>query len=298
MSLTQAQKEEYDQILLNTSGQKEMLKKQRVIPQDYRAYGEQCTREEILLSFPGLDPVRVILTRSKEMAPQAPLHLNFHGGGFVFKQNSDDDLYCAHLAAATKGMVVDVDYASSKEAPFPMAFDQCWQVALWAYSHLQEWGCSPKKVSIGGSSAGGNLALAVTMKAKAEGGPALCLVVLEYAATDNFQCVGDPNLLRSEIFSRLYVDGDLEKLKDPYVSPFYASDDQLKGLPPVLFIAPRECPFYQCNNQLALRMAHLGVRVTIQAYPDNSHGFIVRMIGQDWLQAQELVIKSILQESL
>lgn len=298
MALTQAQKQEYDQILLNTGGHREVLLSRRTIPQDYRAYGEACTREETLLSFPGLDPVRAILTRAKEMSPGAPLHLNFHGGGFIFKQNSDDDLYCAHLAAATKGMVVDVDYASSKEAPFPMAFDQCWQVLLWAHSHLQEWGCSPKKVSVGGSSAGGNLALAVAMKSREEGGPALCLVVLEYAATDNFQCMGDPNQLRCEVFSRLYVDGEIEKLKDPYVSPFYARDDQLQGLPPVLFIAPKLCPFYRCNNALALRLADLGVRVTIQAYPETNHGFIVRMVGDSWLQAQDLVIESILRESL
>ena len=28
------------------------------------------------------------------------MHVNFHGGGFIFPQNEDDDMYCAHLAAA------------------------------------------------------------------------------------------------------------------------------------------------------------------------------------------------------
>lgn len=298
MSLTKEQREEYDHILTQTGGHKESLLEKRVIPPEYLAFQSQCTREETLLCFPGLDPVRVILTRAKAMAPEAPLHLNFHGGGFVFKQNGDDDLYCAHLAAATGGMVVDVDYASSKEAPYPMAFDQCYQVARWAWERLKEWGCSPKKFSVGGSSAGGNLALATAMKAKDTGDFSLCLLVQEYAANDNFQCVGDPQQLRSEVFSRLYVDGDLELLKDPYVSPSFASDAQLQGLPPVLFICPKLCPFYHVNNRLGMRMADLGVRVTFQTYPQGPHGFTVRMTGEGWLDSQNLVIQAIRQESL
>lgn len=298
MSLSQAELQEFDRILNQTGGHKEVLLNQRVIPPEYLAFQNSCTREEVTLSFPGLDPVRVILTRAKAMIPQAPLHLNFHGGGFVFKQNGDDDLYCAHLAAATGGMVVDVDYASSKEAPYPMAFDQCYQVAQWAWGRLEEWGCSPKKFSVGGSSAGGNLALTVAMKAKETGDFSLCLAVLEYAATDTFQCVGDPQQLRSEVFSRLYVDGDLELLKTPYVSPAFASDAQLQGLPPVLFISPKLCPFYQVNNRLGMRMADLGVRVTFQVYPESVHGFIIRMVGKDWLPAQDLVIRSIQEATL
>ena len=46
-----------------------------------------------------------------------------HGGGFVYPQDPDDDMYCAHIAAATHGIVVDIDYATSWEGPFPLAFD-------------------------------------------------------------------------------------------------------------------------------------------------------------------------------
>lgn len=298
MPLTQARKEEFWKILEETGGHKESLLRRRKVPREYQAFRSQCIREERELFFPGLSPVRVILTRARNMVPQAPLHLNFHGGGFVFKQNEDDDLYCAHLAAATGGMVVDVDYASSMDDPYPMALDQCYEVVRWAWAHLGEWECSPSRVSVGGSSAGGNLAMAVAMKARERGEFSFCLLVLEYAANDNAQCLGDPAQLRSEVFSRLYVADDLELLKDPYVSPFYASDAQLAGLPPTLIIAPGKCPFYAGNNALGMRMVENGVRVTFQAYPESPHGFIVRMTGDGWQAAQDLVIRAIREESL
>lgn len=297
MPLTQQEKQKLWEILDETGGHKEVMLCQREIPEEYKGLKEECIREERELSFPNLAPVRVILTRAKKMEPEAPLHINFHGGGFVFKQNEDDDLYCTHLAAQCGGMVVDVDYATSQEHPYPMALDQCWQVALWAYSYAIQWGCSEKRISVGGSSAGGNLAMGVAMRAKETGKLPLCLMVLEYAATDNAMCMEDPGQIRSQAFSRFYVDNKLELLTDSYVSPFYASDEQLQGLPPTLIIAPVKCPFYHANNQLGMRMVENGVRVTFQAYPHSTHGFTVRMMG-DWQDSQKLVIQEIQQASL
>lgn len=292
MALTKEQIQEQLEILGMTGGLREMVKQERTIPEEYKAYQLQCDQSEITLAFPGLNPVRVIITTPHNKTNKAPLHLNFHGGGFIFLQDSDDDLYCAHIAAATGAVVVDVDYASSKDAPFPMAFDQCYAVAQWAYSHCEQWGCDPGRFSVGGSSAGGNLAMVVTMKAKETGDFPVCLQILDYAATENDMPRKDPALLRSLAFSTLYVDGDMDKLRDPFVSPYFATDEQLKGLPETLFIAPKQCPFYQCNLELGMRMVEQGVQVTFKAYPDCPHGFTVRMRG-NWLDAQQVIIRAI-----
>lgn len=292
MSLTKEQVRELMAVLDKTGGFRETRVRQRVIPQDYSACLEQCTQDEITLAFLGLNPVRVIITTPKKKALSAPLHVNYHGGGFVFLQDHDDDLYCAHLAVETGAVVVDVDYASSKDAPFPMAFDQSYAVAQWAYDHCKRWNCDPKRLSVGGSSAGGNLAMAVSMKAKETGDFPVCLQVLDYAAMDNDIPLHDPALERSLVFSKLYADGDLDKLRDPFVSPFFASDAQLKGLPETLFIAPGKCPFYRCNLALGMRMIEQGVKVTMKAYPDCTHGFTVRLSGQ-WQDAQEQIIRAI-----
>lgn len=292
MGLTNEQLLRQLEILDATGGHRETALRQRVIPESYSAFGSLCSREELTLYFPGLNPVRVIITRPLEKRSGAPLHVNFHGGGFIFLQDQDDDLYCAHLAAATGAVVVDVDYASSKDAPYPMAFDQSYAVTKWAYSHCGEWGCDPARLSVGGASAGGNLALTVSMKAVQTGDFPLCLQILDYAATDNEQCMNDPAQTRSQAFSTLYVDGDLEKLTDPFVSPYFAGDELLKGLPETLIIAPGKCPFFRCNRELAQRMRGLGIAVTEKEYPDSPHGFTVRMAG-DWQDAQQQIIQAI-----
>ena len=297
MALTKEQIQEQLQILGMTGGHRETAIQERVIPEQYKAYQLQCDQREITLAFPGLNPVRVIVTTPQGKADNAPLHVNFHGGGFIFLQDRDDDMYCAHIAVEAGAVVVDVDYASSKDAPFPMAFDQSYAVAQWAYAHCAQWGCDPRRLSVGGSSAGGNLAIAVAMKAKETGDFPVCLQILDYAATDNDMPRHDPALLRSLAFSTLYVGGDMDRLRDPYVSPYFASDEQLKGLPQTLFIAPKKCPFYRCNLELGMRMIEQGVKVTMKAYPDCTHGFTVRLSGQ-WQDAQQEIIQAIQTASL
>ena len=178
-----------------------------------------------------------------------------------------------------------------------MAFDQRYAVTKWAYEHCEPWGCDPRRLSVGGSSAGGNLAIAVAMKAKETGDFPVWLLILDYAATDNDMPRHDPDLLRSLAFSTLYVGGDMDRLRDPYVSPYFASDEQLKGLPQTLFIAPKKCPFYRCNLELGMRMIEQGVKVTMKAYPDCTHGFTVRLSGQ-WQDAQQEIIQAIQTASL
>ncbi len=294
MPLTTEQKQHYIDEIARTGGNRETMLKTRIVPETYKAYQTQCTQTEQTLLFPGLLPLRVIVTTPHDKRPGAPLHVNYHGGGFIAKQNGDDDLYCAHLAVAAGAVVVDVDYAVSTEACYPMAVEQSYAAAKWAFAHCAEWGCDAKRFSIGGSSAGGNLAMTVALHNNTTRELPLCLLVLEYAANDLYQAVGDPLQSRSEAFSYLYADGDLEKLKDPMLSPAYATAEQLRGLPPTVIIAPQNCPFYRLNNELGMRMVDAGVPVAFHAYPGAVHGFTIRMVGDSWLRSQQDAIDAIL----
>jgi len=293
MALSQEQRQECFATLGRTGGHREVMQTRRVIPEEYEAFLDRVTQEEKTLALPGVDvPVRVVVSIAKEKAEQCPVHINMHGGGFIFKQDHDDDLYCAHIAAAIRGVVVDIDYATSDEHPFPTAFDQCYAVAGWAFSQCAAWGADPAKYSVGGASAGGNLAAALALKATRTGDYRFCLQVLDYAANDNSMPVGDPAQARSEAFSLLYADGDVDLLKDPYVSPAFATDEQLAGLPRTLFIHAGRCPFTAINRKLAGRMVSAGVEVTQVIFAGSNHGFTVRINGE-WEKAQETIIRAI-----
>ncbi len=290
MALTQADLAHYREVIDRTSGHRGG---ERVIPEAYTAFLEQVEQKELTLPLDApAYPVRLVISTAKDKMEKCPIHVNMHGGGFVYPQDHDDDMYCAHVAAATHGIVVDIDYATSWEHPFPCAFEQSYAVVKWVFEQCESWGGDPKRISIGGHSAGGCLTAAISMRAAATKDFDLCLQILDYAALDNYQSVLPGANERSNAFSKLYADGDDRVLQLPFCSPAFATDDMLKNLPHTLIINAGHCPFKKDNEQYGLRIAAMGGEVTIKCFMDSPHGFTIRMAGE-WQEAQELIIRAI-----
>ena len=96
-------------------------------------------------------------------------------------------------------------------------------------------------MAIGGHSAGGNLSTVICMKAKKEGEFQFVCQVLDYPPLDlatsplkKPQPKGAIPPKMALMFNACYVDP--AQAKDPYVSPVYATQEDLAGLPPALFI--------------------------------------------------------------
>lgn len=292
MALTTAQKQALLDAIRRTGGNREVMLSTRVVPEDYRAMLDQVEREEMVLTLDGIVPVRVIISRDPARAANCPVHINFHGGGFILPQNEDDDMYCAHIALGIHGIVVDVDYALTDKHAWPAAFDQAYAVTQWVFEQCAAWDADVKRVSAGGHSAGGNLVTVAAMKAARTGAFKWNLAILDYSATDNYMALTDKGTERTRAFSLLYADGDEERLKDPFVSPIYATVEQLKGLPDTLIAEAGNCPFLEVNRQFGKMLEAAGVNVSYVTFPDSRHGFSVRMID-DWRGAQQAFIDTI-----
>ena len=244
-----------------------------------------------------LVPVRVIFTKAKDAEAGCPVHINMHGGGFVQKQSEQDDLYCAHVAAEIHGIVVDIDYAVSLDHPFPMGFDQSYEITKLVAEQCAHWGGDPRKLSIGGHSAGGCLAAAIALKAAKTKDFQLCLQVLDYAATESYSSVAkDDEINFSKVFGLLYADGDVELLKNPYVSPYYASDEELIDQPKTVIVGPKMCPFYTVNIEFGRRLVEAGTEVNFKTFANSPHGFTIHLNGE-WREAQDYIIQAILDAS-
>ena len=95
-----------------------------------------------------------------------PTYVWFYGGGL---KNGGKDLrseYCAEIRAslARAGVaVVTPDYRLSPKAKYPAYVDDATAAFAWTVKHIAEHGGDPRKVFIGGHSAGGYLALLVGM---------------------------------------------------------------------------------------------------------------------------------------
>ena len=100
------------------------------------------------------------------------------------------DLYthdglCRSLTNAARCAVVSVDYRLAPESKYPVAAEDSYAALRWVVANAARLGIDPRRVAVGGDSAGGNLATVVALMARERGGPHLVHQVLIYPVTDH-----------------------------------------------------------------------------------------------------------------
>jgi acetyl esterase len=207
-----------------------------------------------------------------------PTLVYFFGGGWTLGSIETSDGICRRLANAVPCAVITVGYRLAPEHRFPAAVHDCHAAVREVAAHAERWGVDPTRLAVGGDSAGGNLAAAVTLLAR-DHGPALAAQVLVYpntwhgAATGSMRESVDPWL-----FNRTSVDwywghylADPADGADPLASPLRAPD--LTGLPPALVITAEYDPLRDEGERYAARLREAGVPTRATRYEGMVHGF-------------------------
>ncbi|MFJ9623883.1 alpha/beta hydrolase [Streptomyces sp. NPDC101181] len=231
------------------------------------------------VSIPGPGgPLPVRIYRPSGEGP-LPVLVYFFGGGWTLGSLDTGDAICRSLANAVGCLTVAVGYRLAPEHKFPAAPDDCFAGVRWAVEHAGRYGGDSSRVAVGGDSAGGNLAAAVTLMAKDAGGPELLAQLLVYPNTDQF--ADTPSLRESTdplLFNRRsvqwYWDNYLASPGDgghPLASPLRAPDHS--GLPPALVITAEYDPLRDEGEQYAARLRESGVPVESARYQGVTHGF-------------------------
>ncbi|GGL92256.1 alpha/beta hydrolase [Nakamurella endophytica] len=227
----------------------------------------------------GTVPLRVRVYRPSS-ATGLPVHVFLHGGGFWLGSVDEpvNDALCRTRARAADCVVVAVDYRLAPEHPFPTAVEDCYAGLLWAVEHAHEWGGDPERSTIGGVSAGANLAAAVVLACRDRGGPTVDLQLLEVPVLDlslqtmRTSGVGDDfgiTVAEMQWCAELYLAGPAEALQ-PLASPLLAGD--LTGLPPAHIMTAEHDPLRLDGHRYAARLREAGVEVTATEYPGAVHG--------------------------
>jgi len=60
-----------------------------------------------------------------------PVHLNFHGGGWVLGGLQSEAAWCRHMCNKASIKVIDVDYRMGPEYKYPTAIYDCWDAVKW-----------------------------------------------------------------------------------------------------------------------------------------------------------------------
>jgi acetyl esterase len=205
----------------------------------------------------------------------------FHGGGWVLGNIAMTDQPCRLLANASGCMVVSVEYRLAPEHKFPAAPEDCYTATKWVHDNARSLNADPRRIAVGGTSAGATLAAAVALMARDRGGPHIAYQLLVYPATttdlstsshsqfakDNYYILSRADM---EWFWDHYLTGD-EDRTNPYACPAHART--LAGLPPAFVITAEYDPLRDEGEAYAVRLSEEGVSAILKRYDGVTHGF-------------------------
>lgn len=273
----------------------------RAHPQDYRppcaldtSVGYERVADHVVGSQDGASiPVRVYHPDPARYGPGPyPVHLNFHGGGFVLGDLHAEASLCLSMREAGV-VVVDVDYRHCPETIWGKCIQDAWAALNWVRDSHTTININPTSVSLGGVSAGGHISIVLQHMARDAGIPLkLCMpsvppstdsLTFQYYTQSPFPSYHEfrrgPVLpwKRLQYFGRQCFPRDklpeLRKLwPDWWFAPIRATN--WKGLCDT-YIRTAECdPLRDEGEAYAMKLIAGGAKVTVKRYLGCPHTFM------------------------
>jgi epsilon-lactone hydrolase len=203
---------------------------------------------------------------------QPGMILYVHGGGWVLGLHNHERRMLARICQAATVSALTVEYRLAPEHPFPAALQDC----LAAYRWLSHSGTSPRNIVVVGTSAGGNLILAMLMSLRDAGDPlpaaAVCVSPkIDLTGTgESFGVDNDPaqSAQFALALARHYAGRQDPQL--PLLSPLYGD---LRGLPPLLIHVGGDEILLSDATRLEDSARRAGVDVRLAVWPKMWHGW-------------------------
>ena len=217
-----------------------------------------------------------------------------HGGAFMFRFPATHAAMVARWCRPLGARALMVDYRLAPEHPYPAGVDDCYAAYRW----LLGQGIDAHQVVIGGDSAGGNLALATLLRAKAAGEPLpACAVLLSPVADFT---LSSRSLVTNERRDPMFTLPAMLKLRahyapperslDPTVSPLFGD---FHGLPPLLLQAGSTEMLLDESVRIADKAHASGVDVELEVWRSMPHVFQAMSLLPQSGEAIESIVRFI-----
>jgi acetyl esterase/lipase len=216
-----------------------------------------------------------IYTPAEATGVVLPGILYIHGGGMILGDLDGEHLRAEALCEAVNAVVVSTDYRKAPEDPYPAQVQDCFAALQWTAAHASELDIDAGRLAVYGGSAGGNLAIATTMMARDNGGPAIHFLMAPYPMLDDRNVTPSSHeVTEVGIWDRA---GNIEawqwflggRTADAYAAPARATD--LSGLPPT-FIDVGEMDLFRDEDvDFVARLVQAGVPTEFHLYPGAYH---------------------------
>jgi acetyl esterase len=220
-------------------------------------------------------PVRLYAPAGEKL----PVLVYFHGGGFTIGSVTTHDVLCRTLSHLAQCAVLSVGYRLAPEHKFPVAHDDAWDAVQGVARHGAGWGLDVSRIAVGGDSAGGTLAAACAIQARAAALP-LALQLLFYPG-----CAAHQDTPSHKTFAQGFV------LEASHISYFFnhylrsAADredwrfsplnaPEVEGVAPAWFGLAECDPLVDEGILYADKLRAAGVAVDLEIYRGVVHEFI------------------------
>lgn len=222
-------------------------------------------------------PIRIYASQSGHWS-DAPGLIYFHGGGLVAGDLDTHDALCATLAKAASCVVIAVDYGLAPENVFPGPFDDALDAAEAILGAPGRYGLDPKRIAVGGDSAGGALAVHVARSLRERAPGLIGLALLCPALNVEPSSPSRMDLARGHLLQEatlaaywrlIRIDG--VATDDERLSP--ALRAEVAGLPPTLLHVAEFDPLRDEGEVFGRRLKSAGVKVSLRRHAGLIHHF-------------------------
>lgn len=261
---------------------KEVFRRGRMVTQPDLPQVDRVKEYEAAGPFGVRFPVRFYRGAGTADMGALPCHVYYHGGGWVLGDLDSHDWVCRRIANLAQCAVLSVDYRMAPEHIFPAAFDDSLAAVHWAVANAGMLRIDASRLSVGGDSAGGNLAAAVALALRDEGKVGLKAQILVYPAVDLAMTgsyygrfTQESGLVLTDETMKWFIDLYVPKAadrRDWRASPLLAKS--LAGLPTTLVVLAGFDPLCAEGEAYVKRLKEAGVPTTVEMFPGQIHGFL------------------------
>lgn len=226
------------------------------------------------------DGLRVVTYERADRSGPTGALLWIHGGGMVLGVPEQGHPLCGRWADELGILVVSVDYRLAPENPFPAGLEDCYAALGWIHDQAEALGVDPDRVAVGGDSAGGGLAAALSQMARDRRGPAISFQLLEYPMLDDRTVLrqdhaGTGAFVWTPASNRFAWTAYLGRVPRAADAPRYAAPartEDLSGLPPA-WVGVGELDLFHAEDvDYADRLRSAGVACELHVEPGMYHG--------------------------
>ena len=250
--------------------------------QTFQCFEDDVQRNDYDIVLKTGERVHVRVVRNKNLKGPLPTVFYVHGGGFVMGDAMSYDTLLCQLAKKIPASFVFAEYSLAPDVRYPKPLNELFSVFIHLIKNYQKFSLNPKKIMMMGDGVGANFATVLTYYAITKGYH-IDSQMLFYPVINGMMNSASYN----EFKNSLWIDSqtatwfwdsyepDINNRKNPFVSPYYIEEKELKTMPFTFLLTVKNDIFRDDGWEYAKNLRRAGVEVADVTFNGTIHDFLM-----------------------